>query len=384
MITWALLLAACTGEPADDTSAPDADTDTDADSDADSDADTDTDTDTDTGAHPYDSAPQADVLVDGVAAPSLLSGQSVLFFVNGRLSDANTGYATNRIESSRLLGPDSFVYDPAQPGKLLALGRPDYGAVDGYQGRERQKLTVDEVAWHPDHGLYAIHIDPINDEWLLGRWNVEGWDTADQVWSTELWGLPVDDDQQHSLYWEYGIEALEFVDGTLYAGSHVDYTTDDGGELYAFDMALPPTYDPSQPTDDLFYMAEPPSEPLLALPYGIQWAGDLAALPAGPFGVMNASDPSVMADDRNVLYAFDFDAMRYTPAPNTIALSAADQDVEGLAFIAGVLYGITVDARVLVIDPTTGAATLHDDLGPLFRDLSGQVRVRGATTVVLP
>ncbi len=381
----ALLAPVGCGEPGDvDTAAPVVD-DTAADTDTDTDTDSDTDTADDTAVtHPYDSAPQPSVLVDGVAAPRLVAGQDVLFFVNGRLSDANTGYATNRIEQSRLLGPDCFVYDPAQPGTLLGLGRPDYGDVAGYQGRERQKLTVDEVAWHPDHGLYTIQIDPTNDEWLLGKWAVADWTTPDQRWATELWGVPVDDDEQHSLYWEYGIDALEFLDGRLYAGSHADYTRDDGGELYAFDMALPPTYDPSQPESDRFYMAEAPTAALLALPYGLQFAGDLASTPVGPVATIGASDPAVLSDDVNALYGLDLTAMTYTSTESVIQLSADDQDVEGLATVNGVLYGITVDARVLRIDPATGAATLHDDLGPLFRDRDAQVRVRGATTVSLP
>ena len=150
-------------------------------------------------------------------------------------------------------------------------------------------------------------------------------------------------------------------------------------------MALPPTYDPSQSDDDLFYMAEPPTGPLFELPYALQFAGDLTQAADGGLAVIDASDSSVIPDDQNQLYACDWSVIECGPIGDArVQLSAEDQTIEGLAEIAGAVYGITVDARVLRMDPPTGEASLHDDLGLLFRDREGQVRVRGGTRVLLP
>jgi len=376
----AALAAGCAADKGAADSAADADADTDADADADSGADS-----GDTGAdHPFDSAPQDPYLVDGVEAPALASGAEMLLFVNGRASDATTNHTTNRVEESRILGPEVYLYDPAQPGRLHVLGRPDWGRVDGYQGAERLKMGIYEVAWSPDHGLYSVEIDPYNDEWLLDHWQVEDW-TGGVDFATAVYGVPVDADEHHSLYWEYGIEALEFVDGRLLAGSHADYESDDGGEVYAFDMDLPPAYDPAQPEGDLFYMADAPAGPLFELPHALQFAGDLTQASGVGLAVIDASDSAVIPDDQNQLYACDWSAISCQPVGDaTIPLSADDQTIEGLAEIGGVVYGVTVDAQVLALDPATGEASLHDDLGPLFRDREGQVRVRGGTRVVLP
>lgn len=335
--------------------------------------------------HPFDSAPQAPALLEETAGPSLASGQTVMLIINGRPSDANTAFSTNRVEESRIVGADVFVYDPLQPGKIVAFARPDYGAVDGYQGRERQKLLIYDLAWDPAAGLYAMQLEPYNDEWLLVHWLLDDWSTPGNTFETAFYGVPVHEDHTNSLYWEFGVDGMEFIDGRLLAGSMADYDDDSGGQVYAFDMALPPTYAADQADDDLFYMAESPSSPQLQLPQSMSVAGDLIRTTEGDFLVADASNPNVMADDINQLFSCSFDEpMSCAALPQMITLTGDHQDIEGLSFVEGALYGVTVDGLVLLLDTTTGAATLHDDLSPLFHDLTGEMRFRGATTVVLP
>jgi len=330
---------------------------------------------------PFDSAPQAPVLVSAAQAPTLTSGQEVILLLNGRPSDANTQYSTNRVEQNRLIGPDVFLYDPAQPGKLFVLGRPDYGALDGYQGQERQKLYSYEAAWHATEGLWAMQLEPTNDEWLLVQWHVESWTIENQIWETSFYGVPVSQDRTDSLYWEDGVDAMDFVGDRLVAGTTSDYSSPQGGQVYAFDMALPPALSPDRPADDPFYMADAPTGPHLTLPDHIEFAGALSAGPTGDFGIMSSRNPLVMPEKENQAYACDFTGMTCSPQAQSIT---TDDTIEGLAEVGGTLYAISVQGKVSTIDPTTGAATDFDDLSSLFRDVETQIRLRGATRVVIP
>lgn len=342
------------------------------------------------GSHPYDSAPQAPPLADGVVAPSLSSGDQVIVFANGRLSDVHSAHTVNRIEKSHIVGAEVFVYDPSQPGKLLLLGRPDYGRVDardfvGPNPKERQKLFVTELAFSNEHGLWAIQIEPINDEWLLSRWDLRDFTTPNQLFDVQLWAFPPETDKANTLYWEDRVAGMEFAGGRLFVSTSGDPRADQaqGGQLYALDIELPPAYAVHPPPNDDWYMDAVIPGPLLTLPDHHGFGGDLVAENDMLWALGRYENNEAGPSDVNFLLAIDTDASTAQQAEETIQLRSHAADVEVLALIDGTLFGITVEGEVLVIDRESGKASPHDDLGPLFRDLD-TLRIRGGTTVVIP
>lgn len=342
------------------------------------------------GSHPYDSAPQAPALADGVEAPSLSSGDQVIVFTNSRLSDVHSAHTVNRIEKSHIVGAEVYVYDPSQPGKLLLLGRPDYGRVDardfvGPTPKEKQKLLARELAFTQEHGLWAIQIEPINDEWLLSRWDLRDFTTPNQLFDVQLWAFPPEVDKADTLYWEDRVAGMEFAGGRLFVSTSGDPRADQaqGGQLYALDIELPPSYAVHPPPNDDWYMDAVIPGPLLTLPDHQGFSGDLVADGDGLWALGLYESRAAGPSDVNFLLRIDAASSTVHQAQETIRLRDNDTDVEVLALIDDTLYGITVEGEVLAIDRETGRASPHDDLGPLFRDL-GTLRIRGGTTVVIP
>jgi hypothetical protein len=341
--------------------------------------------------YPFDSPPQQPLLKTTTAAPTLMAGGEAMVFVNGRLSDASSSYAVNRIVEHHILGSAMFVYDPLQPGKLMQLGWPDLGDLaattwTGPSPKERQKLGVYDLAWSPSQGLWGFSLDSVNDEWLLTHWDLSDFARPDQHWGADFWAVPEEADHDHTLYWEDDISAMCFLDEVLWVGTSGDPKTTgtQGGQLYELDIALPPSYSDLPPPNRNWYLAEAVPGPVLTLDDGIAFAGAMVCEGKTIRAIAHYYHAAAGPPDVDFLVSIDLEKLTVTRAPTDIAITGDRNDIEGLARIGGALYGLTVDGRVHLIDEATGAATPHDDLAPLFTDLANDVRIRGATRVEVP
>ena len=328
--------------------------------------------------HPHDSPPQASSLADGVEPPALESEREYILLVNGRAGDAATDFTTNRVERSLIVGPEVYLYDPTQPGRLHVLGRPVLAAVGDPDADAWLRWVVSEVAWNKEIGLYAIGRDAVRQEWILSRWLVEDW-TGGADFAAEHFAIQPGEDRHHHLYWETDIEALAFVQSILYAGTVCDYDNGQGGELFALPETWPPALD-----EGGWYMAEATRPALAQLPTNIQFAGDLIDTSGGGFAALDANNIGVMEPDRNMVARVIWDQLKFDEMDKRIELRGDNQDIEGLAEIAGEVYAVTVDGWVLALNTVIGGAEERDDLAPLFRDRESQIRLRGAARVYLP
>jgi hypothetical protein len=112
--------------------------------------------------------------------------------------------------------------------------------------------------------------------------------------------------------------------------------------------------------------------------------GDAEGLGASAW--LRSEDDTVMPLGRNEL------STCATPEPGEVATGTLDNiylddvvrgdEIDGLARVGGVLYGLSVLGKVYVIDEVDRTVSEVDDLSGLFPEQG--LRLRGATEIVLP
>jgi hypothetical protein len=301
-----------------------------------------------------------------------LSGE-VIALVNGKLTAAETTYTANAVmEDGTVLGASVFLHDPAT-SELGKLGNLDLGADDLGDGA-LERLAVRDLAWDPDAGLWALGIDAVNDEWLLLRVEVPDWSARNQLLPATSYAFRTTD----PIYWEESVVALAFVGGELVLGTQGD-AGGAGGRLYRSALPTGWSVDPAWPDDPEYYADAVLTEVWTTFPDGLGLAGDIADTDGEPpLATIRAERSSAGALDENWLWT-----LGDPPAAAGTAFDVVrNQDVEGLAVIDGVPWGVDTEAVTWRADGSR--ATPGYDLSAAFTDPDDGIRLRGAARVVLP
>lgn len=320
-----------------------------------------------------DPLPPATGVDDCVGCVDATLAGEVIALVNGKLTAAETQYTANAVmEDGTVLGASVFLHDP-DTTELVKLGNLDLG-VDDLGDGALERLTVRDLAWDPDAGLWALGIDGVNDEWLLLHVDVPDWAARNQLLPTISYAFRTTD----PIYWEESVSALAFVDGELVLGTQGD-AGGAGGRLYRSAVPTGWSVEPAWPDDPEYYADAVLTEPWASFPDGLGLAGDIADTDGEPpLATVRAERSSAGALDENWLWTLS-DAP--TAAGTTFDV-VRNQDVEGLAVIDGVPWGVDTEAVTWRAD--AARATRGADLSAAFTDPDDGIRLRGAARVVLP
>lgn len=339
-----------------------------------------------------------------------LSGELMLL-VNGRLSNADALYQNNLPlpEAGTFIGPSLWLYDPTREcddgGNACRLAELGHLRLDEGLGPlsvgdgSLAKFTVRELAWSPDRGLFAVTFDVKNDEWGIARLHVDDWTTTGGEIGVERYTLLPGDAASPSTdpcYWQEGVSGLEFLGPELYLGVRGMGGSGIPANGTVFHVALDVldqghcVYENDVTQDPAYYACDVLCEPWAQFPSQIGIAGDLAptAEDDALLGMVRAESPELMPLDRQELYRIvapaDGEAVS-SPVSEGITVDGIVQgiDIDGLARVGGVLYGIDVLGKVYRYDEAAKSVTEHDDLSGLFPDFELSLRVRGATRVVV-
>lgn len=339
-----------------------------------------------------------------------LSGELMLF-INGRLSNADALYQSNLplAEEGTFMGPSLWLYDPARECddggnacRLAELGHlrldEQLGAISVEDG-SLAKLTLRDLAWSPELGLWGVSFDVQNDEWGIARLDVPSWTAAEQDIGVERFAILPGDPQSPSTdpcYWQEGVSGLEFLGDALFLGVRGmgGSGIPTNGAVFEVDLAVIDqgycVYESDVSQDPHYYACDVLCRPWAQFPSQLGIAGDLAptADAAALLGVVRAENDAIMPLDRQDLYRMVPPAAGETVsepvAEGISALGIAPGlDIEGLARVGGVLYGIDVLGRIYAFDEAERSVDQVDDLSGLFPDFEQSLRVRGATKVVV-
>lgn len=335
----------------------------------------------------------------------------LMLLINGRLSSADALYQSNLplAEDGTFLGPALYLYDPARTCddgtnacRVASLGHlrldESLGEISVQDG-SLQKFTLRDLAWSPTAGLWAVSFDVKNDEWGVAQLHVDEWTASGEIGVDRYALVPGDalSPSTDPCYWQEGVSGLAFLGDELFLGVRgvggsgieangavfrvdLDVVLDQGHCVYPNDVSQDPHY----------YACDVLCEPWARFDPQIGIAGDLApdAEAVDLLGVVRSENADLMPLERQSLYR-----ITAPPAGEDVSVPAPEGifadgivpglDIEGLARIGGVLYGVDVLGRVYVFDEEGGGVTEHDDLGPLFPDHELALRIRGATRVVV-
>ncbi len=362
---------------------------------------------------PADSADSADSAdTDGcepacpIAHP--LAGELILF-ANARLSDEASSFqshleldveGTFRGNALYLYDPTAVCDDGGNACRVVELGNLDLdeqlGEVSVADGSLR-KFVVRDLAWHADEGLWAATFDTLNDEWSVSKLEVLDWNSTGNAIQVERWVIPpgaAESPSTDPCYWFESVSGLGFAEGELLIGvrgaGSKGLITD--GSLLRVDLDVLEQghcVSPSDISQDPFYYAcDVLCEPWCSFGPKVGVAGDVIERldGDGASAWLRSEDDTVMSLARNEL------ASCSVPEPGDISESEPNNvfddqvvrgdEIEGLARVGGVLYGLSVLGKVYRIDEVARTVDLIDDLGLLFPEQG--LRLRGATEVVVP
>ncbi|MFV8751941.1 hypothetical protein ACNOYE_15455 [Nannocystaceae bacterium ST9] len=333
----------------------------------------------------------------------------VIVFANARLTDASSSFQSHieLDEPGTFLGNAIYLYDPnktcddggnacrmVEIGNLLLDER--LGAVS-VGDLSLRKFVVRDIAWDPELGLWAATFDTFNDEWSISRLEVDDWTATGNLIGVDRWVIPpgaAESPSTDPCYWFESVSGLGFAEGELLIGvrgaGSKGLVTD--GSLLSVDLDVLDQghcvhpFDTSQDPD--YYACASLCEPWCSFGPKVGVAGDVIDRleGEGASAWLRSEDDSVMPISRNEL------ASCSVPEPGEISESVPDDvfddavvrgdEIDGLARVGGVLYGLSVLGKVYRIDEVERTLELVDDLGPLFPEQG--LRLRGATTVVIP
>lgn len=342
-----------------------------------------------------------------------LRGELALI-VNTKPTDPDSNYTANfpLDAKGRYVGNGLYLYDPARTcdgadgpclTRLGNLWLDDKMGPISMSDQSLLRFTVRDLAWHPDHGLWGLSYDPLNDEWGLMTLGVPDWTRADNRVESVRYAFrygDVNDPETDACYWRQSMTALEFVGDALYAGSagKPGNGLDARGAVFRLDpefIAAPkhcvlPT-DISQ--DPMYYACTPVCRVHALFEEKLGVSGDLAEGPDGDLLALVRGEMSdTYPEGRHELLRVpttgeDPEPAAYGPF---IADIMAGLEIEGLARVAGTLYAFGIGGTVYkIVEPTPEAPStwrfaVHDELGPLFSDPDRSLRIRGATAVTVP
>ena len=347
---------------------------------------------------------------EGTGGPTThdLSGELIIF-VNARLSDPDSAYQSHLAleDEGTYLGNALYLYDPTRTCedgtnacRLSSLGnlRLDAGLGQAsVDDNSLRKFVVRDLAWHPEHGLWAGSFDPLNDEWSLSQISVDDWARSDNELAIERWVIPPGPAESPSTdpcYWFEAVSGLGFVGDALLLGvrgaGSKGLVTD--GSLLRVDLevfAEGHCVDPSDISEDpLYYACGVVCEPWCSFGPGVGVAGDVVAQHEGlgASAWLRSEDEGVMPLGLNELSSCT------DPAPGEISSGEPDNvfiedvargdEIDGLARVDGQLYGLSVLGKIYTLDEDTRIVEQVDDLGPLFPEQG--LRLRGAAAVSVP
>ena len=367
------------------------------------------------GVDPFEGEglPEAVSLCEGCLAQQELRGELMLF-VNTKLTGVDANFTSNfpLDNEGRYVGNALYVYDPTRVcedgeagcrlAKLGNLWLDERMGPLSLDDQSLQRFSVRDLAWHPERGLWGLSYDPLNDEWGLTVLGVPDWTRSDNRVTVDRYAFrygKVDAADTDACYWRQSVTGLAFVGDELWAGSagKPGNGLDARGAVFRIDpgfvakpehcvLASDVTQDPS------YYACTPVCSVWTTFAEKAGVAGDMAESREGSMlALVRAEDKAVLPAGQNVLFEVPLAAAAMAPRPvgPFIEDIAAGLDVEGLARIGGVLYGINTVGTVYRIDeqpeegPGTWKVSVHDELGPLFTASESSVRVRGATRVVI-
>ncbi len=368
----------------------------------------------DIGVDPFEGEglPEAVALCEGCLPEQQLRGELMLF-VNTKLTRADSNYTSNYPldDEGRYVGNALYLYDPARGcddgGAGCRLAKLGNLWLDERLGplslgdQSLQRFSVRDLAWHPERGLWGLSYDPLNDEWGLTLLTVPDWTRSDNRVAVDRYTFRygmVDAPDTDACYWRQSMTGLEFVGDELWAGSagKPGNGLDARGAVFRIDPAFVSKPEhcvlPTDVTQDpAYYACTPVCSVWTTFAEKAGVAGDLAESPDGSMlALIRSEDDAVLPTGQNALFEVAVDAAGQEPAAYGPYISdiMPGFDVEGLARVGGVLYGINTAGtvyRIAEAPPGESGWTVevHDELGPLFTASDASVRIRGATRVVI-
>ena len=355
--------------------------------------------------------PEPVSLCEGCLVEQELRGELMLF-VNTKLTGVDANFSSNfpLDNEGRYVGNALYLYDPTRTcddaGSSCRLARLGNLWLDERMGplsledQSLQRFSVRDLAWHEARGLWGLSYDPLNDEWGLTALGVPDWTRSDNRITVERYAFrngPVADAATDACYWRQSMTGLGFVGDDLWAGSagKPGNGLDARGAIFRIDPAFmqAPSHCvlPNDVTaDPSYYACTAICSVWTSFAEKAGVAGDMAeSLDGSMLALVRAEDAAVLPGGQNAIFEVPLDVAEQAPAPYGPYISnlAAGLDVEGLARIKGVLYGINTAGTVFRIDeaPVDGdwKVDIHDELGLLFTASEASVRIRGATRVVI-
>lgn len=355
--------------------------------------------------------PEPVSLCEGCLVEQELRGELMLF-VNTKLTGVDANFSSNfpLDNEGRYVGSALYLYDPTRTcddaGSSCRLARLGNLWLDERMGplsledQSLQRFSLRDLAWHEARGLWGLSYDPLNDEWGLTALGVPDWTRSDNRITVERYAFrngPVADAATDACYWRQSMTGLGFVGDELWAGSagKPGNGLDARGAIFRIDPAFvqAPSHCvlPNDVTaDPSYYACTAICSVWTSFAEKAGVAGDMAeSLDGSMLALVRAEDAAVLPGGQNAIFEVPLDVAEQAPAPYGPYISnlAAGLDVEGLARIKGVLYGINTAGTVFRIDeaPVDGdwKVDIHDELGPLFTASDASVRIRGATRVVI-
>jgi hypothetical protein len=350
----------------------------------------------------------ADIECVGEGCVHELSGELILF-VNARLSDESSSFQTNVELASpgTFLGNALYAYDPTREcddgGNACRVVKLGYLQLDDSLGElsvgdnSLRRFTIIDIAWHPEHGLWAVTYDPFNDEWSISELTVPELGRTDNRIGVERWVLKpgaADSPDTDPCYWFSAVTGLGFAGDELLLGvrglGSLGLITD--GSLFRIDRSVFEQGHCVQPSDitqdPLYYACDVVCEHWCTFGDRIGVAGDVIEDHAGvgASAWLRSESADVMPLEHNEL------STCVAPEPGEVATGVLDSvglddvmrgnEIDALARVGGKLYGMTVLGKVYEIDEQAGSVTEIDDLAGLFPDQG--LRLRGATEIVIP
>lgn len=339
-----------------------------------------------------------------------LTGE-VMLIINSRLPNPDTLYQTNipTGDEGVFVGPDVFLYDPLRSCddgthdcRVVKLGHlllDERLGVESVEDGSLGKLTLRDLAWSEDRGLWGISYDSQNDEWGLAELDVTDWYGTNLDIAMERWVLKPGDPaaaDTDPCYWQESVSGLAFAGEHLLVGVRgaggvgiaanggiysVDFATlEDGHCIYQ--------NDPSQ--DDHYYACASVCVPWAQYPELIGVAGDMEVDGSGQtvYAVTRSESEALLPLDRQALFEVPMHMLGDVPEPVDTQLFvepvAPGLDIEGLARIGDRMFGVDVLGRVYEFDFESRTVQEHDDIADLLASSTDALKVRGATRVVLP